>query len=154
MPAGYHNYFAEWSERDVTDFIHRDRNHPSIVLWSAGNEIGEQTTPDGVGVLRRLVGHLPPRGPDAAGHHGQRPDRTPTATAPRSRSSNAEDVVGYNYVDRWHERRELFAEQDRHDHPDWKMIGTESGSIFQSLDERYLAGERQHASCGPTTRPG
>ncbi|HVO34657.1 MAG TPA: DUF4982 domain-containing protein, partial [Gemmatimonadales bacterium] len=40
----------------------------------------------------------------------------------------------------WHERRELFAEQDRHDHPDWKMIGTESGSIFQSLDERYSLG--------------
>src|SRR5205807_1805957 len=41
VPEGYHKYFAEWSERDVTDFVHRDRNHPSIVLWSAGNEIGE-----------------------------------------------------------------------------------------------------------------
>jgi beta-galactosidase len=53
---------------------------------------------------------------------------------------NAEDIVGYNYVDRWHERRELFATQDRHDHPDWKMIGTESGSIFQSFDEQYSLG--------------
>jgi len=53
---------------------------------------------------------------------------------------NALDIVGYNYVDRWHERRELFAEQDRHDHPDWKMIGTESGSIFESFDERYSLG--------------
>ena len=43
VPEGYHKYFAEWSERDVTDFVHRDRNHPSIVLWSAGNEIGEQS---------------------------------------------------------------------------------------------------------------
>jgi beta-galactosidase len=49
--------------------------------------------------------------------------------------------VGYNYVDRWHERRELFATQDRHDHPGWKMIGTESGTIFQSFDERYSLGE-------------
>jgi len=55
VPEGYHNYFAEWGERDLIDFIHRDRNHPSIVLWSAGNEIGEQTTPDGVQVLRKLV---------------------------------------------------------------------------------------------------
>jgi beta-galactosidase len=49
--------------------------------------------------------------------------------------------VGYNYVDRWHERRELFAEQDRHDHPEWRMIGTESGSVFQSFDERYSLGD-------------
>ena len=39
------------------------------------------------------------------------------------------DIVGYNYVDRWHERRELFYSIDRHDHPDWKMVGTESVSI-------------------------
>ena len=42
-------------------------------------------------------------------------------------------------VDRWRERRELFAEQDRYDHPEWKMIGTESGTIF-SFDEQYSLG--------------
>jgi beta-galactosidase len=51
------------------------------------------------------------------------------------------DIVGYNYVDRWHERRELFAEQDRHAHPEWRLIGTESGSVFQSRDERYSLGD-------------
>src|SRR5687767_7647933 len=43
VPEGYHMQFAEWAQRDVIDFIRRDRNHPSIVLWSAGNEIGEQS---------------------------------------------------------------------------------------------------------------
>ena len=38
------------------------------------------------------------------------------------------DIVGYNYVDRWHERRELFFSIDRHDNPGWKMVGTESVS--------------------------
>jgi beta-galactosidase len=39
---GYGRFFDEWSGRDVTDMIHRDRNHPSIILWSIGNEIPEQ----------------------------------------------------------------------------------------------------------------
>jgi len=141
VPEGYHKYFSEWSERDVTDFVHRDRNHPSIVLWSAGNEIGEQDTPDGVQVLRRLVDIF----------HREDPTRPVTTgndhiAADGGRATeaflNAEDVVGYNYVDRWHERREIFAEPDRHDHPDWKMIGTESGPGHEHLWRSLLAGER------------
>jgi beta-galactosidase len=140
VPEGYHKYFAEWSERDVTDFIHRDRNHPSIVLWSAGNEIGEQSTPDGVKVLRRLLDIFhreDPTRPVTTGNDRIAADSNPATLE----FLNAEDIVGYNYVDRWHERRELFATQDRHDHPEWKMIGTESGSIFESFDERYSLGD-------------
>lgn len=139
VPAGYHQYFAEWGERDVTDFVQRDRNHPSIVLWSAGNEIGEQTSDSGVKVLRRLLDVFhreDPTRPVTTGNDQIYADGHPALAAFLS----AEDVVGYNYVDRWHERREIFAEQDRHDHPDWKMVGTESGSIFQSRDERYSLG--------------
>jgi beta-galactosidase len=140
VPEGYHKYFAEWAERDVTDFIRRDRNHPSIVLWSAGNEIGEQATPDGVQVLRRLVAIFhreDPTRPVTTGNDKIVADSTPATLA----FLNALDIVGYNYVDRWHERRELFAEEDRQRHPDWKMIGTESGNIFQSFDERYSLGD-------------
>jgi beta-galactosidase len=140
VPEGYHKYFGEWSERDVTDFVHRDRNHPSIVLWSAGNEIGEQSSPDGAQVLRRLVDifhHEDPTRPVTTGNDNIVADGHPATLA----FLEAEDIVGYNYVDRWHERRELFAEEDRHDHPDWKMVGTESGSIFQSFDERYSLGD-------------
>jgi len=139
VPEGYHRYFAEWSERDVVDFVHRDRNHPSIVLWSAGNEIGEQSMPDGAQVLRRLVDIFHREDPTrlvTTGNDNIAADGHPATLAFLS----AEDVVGYNYVDRWHERRELFAEADRAAHPDWKMIGTESGSIFQSFDERYSLG--------------
>lgn len=140
VPEGYHKYFAEWSERDVTDFIHRDRNHPSIVMWSAGNEIGEQTTgPEGVQVLRRLIEIFhreDPTRPVTTGNDNIAADGRPATVE----FLNTLDIVGYNYVDRWHERREIFAEQDRHDHPDWKMIGTESGTLFASHDERYSLG--------------
>jgi len=139
VPEGYHKYFAEWSERDVTDFVRRDRNHPSIVLWSAGNEIGEQSSPDGAQVLHRLIDIFhreDPTRPVTTGNDNIIADGHPATLA----FLNTLDVVGYNYVDRWHERRELFAEEDRYNHPDWKMIGTESGSIFQSFDERYSLG--------------
>jgi beta-galactosidase len=117
----------------------RDRNHPSIVLWSAGNEIGEQTMADGAGVLKRLLDIFhreDPTRPVTTGNDNIAADGHPATQA----FLNALDIVGYNYVDRWHERRELFAAADRHDHPEWKMIGTESGSIFQSFDERYSLG--------------
>ena len=43
----YATYFDEWFERDLTDFIRRDRNHPSILVWSTGNEVLEQWSSSG-----------------------------------------------------------------------------------------------------------
>ncbi|WP_343329650.1 beta-galactosidase GalB [Polaribacter staleyi] len=39
---GYNVFFEEWAERDIKDMVKRDRNHPSIIMWSTGNEIHEQ----------------------------------------------------------------------------------------------------------------
>lgn len=39
LTAGYTEYFTEWAERDLKNMIYRDRNHPSIIMWSIGNEI-------------------------------------------------------------------------------------------------------------------
>lgn len=55
MKFGYTRFFDDWSERDLVSMIRRDRNHPSIILWSIGNEIKEQGAPQGGAMARRLV---------------------------------------------------------------------------------------------------
>lgn len=40
---GYNKFFEEWAERDIKDMVRRDRNHPSVFMWSIGNEILEQS---------------------------------------------------------------------------------------------------------------
>ncbi len=53
-PFGYGRFFDDWSERDLVSMIHRDRNHPSIIMWSIGNEIPEQRSRNGGAMAKRL----------------------------------------------------------------------------------------------------
>ena len=55
-PHGYHKSFDDWWERDLEAFLRRDRNHPSVILWSVGNEVFEQAgTGGGYLVAQRLA---------------------------------------------------------------------------------------------------
>ena len=137
---GYHEYFDEWANKDLTAMIHRDRNHPSIVMWSVGNEIPEQKDPKGTELLKPLIEIC----------HRENPTRPVTSALDNIAADggattldfmNMLDIVGYNYVDRWHERRELYYSIDRHDHPYWKMIGTESISNSGGVRGEYSIGE-------------
>ena len=51
---GYSHLFDQWAEKDLVNMIHRDRNNPSVVMWSIGNEIGEQGMKNGQKVLKFL----------------------------------------------------------------------------------------------------
>lgn len=54
-PNDYSNYFEKWHIRDVQSMVYRDRNHPSVVMWSIGNEIPERADPDGIELGNELV---------------------------------------------------------------------------------------------------
>lgn len=55
-PHGYHEHFDDWWERDLESYILRDRNHPSVVIWSIGNEVFERAgTGDGYLLSQRLA---------------------------------------------------------------------------------------------------
>lgn len=127
---GYHLYFDEWHQQDLRNFIHRDRNHPSVVIWSAGNEVPDQSDPSGAATLRGLL----------AIFHSEDPTRPVTvacdriASEPLSNRVRPEflaelDVVGYNYPDRWRRRADLYYSIDRAAFPHRRFIGTESDGM-------------------------
>jgi beta-galactosidase len=136
---GYSNYFDQWSQHDLVAFIRRDRNHPSVVMWSAGNEIGEQKQEKGHEILAPLIQTFhreDPTRPVTTGNDNIAADGGST----RLPFLQMLDIVGYNYVDRWHERRELFYSVDKQDHPEWLMVGTESVSISGVRGNYYGGG--------------
>ena len=144
---GYHRYFDEWAARDLSDMLARDRNHPSIVIWSAGNEVPDQTDPNGTRTLEQLLAIFRAADPTrpvtvACDNIAAEPKATPPEFL------NKLDVVGYNYVDRWRDRREKFYSIDRRDYPRRRFIGTEStglGGIRGASapgDEAPVFGER------------
>jgi beta-galactosidase len=52
----FHEIWDEWHRKDLEDLIKRDRNHPSVIIWSIGNEIREQFDSSGISMTKELVG--------------------------------------------------------------------------------------------------
>ena len=90
---GYARFFDEWSDRDIENLVLANRNHPSIVMWSIGNEIPEQGDKKAIAIIDRLQGlchQLDPSRPVTQGM-----DRVDNALA--SGFAQAMDIPGLNY---------------------------------------------------------
>ena len=120
-PDDYHKFFDEWWERDLSSMVLRDRNHPSIILWSIGNEIQERADSSGLAIIKKfrpVVNQLDPTRPitSAVCEFWDNPGKKWDATAP---TFALLDVGGYNY--QWHQY-----EFDHKKFPNRIMVGTES----------------------------
>ena len=139
---GYHEAFEEWGIRDAQDMVLRDRNHPSVVMWSIGNEIDYPTDPfvhprgrrddsippDAGGVPQTLSANLMPAIARQLIAAVKRFDTTRPVTMALADidASNATgvanmlDVVGYNYLEQDYER-------DHRAYPTRVIYGSENG---------------------------
>jgi beta-galactosidase len=124
----YHLYFADWSQADLRDTVRRDRNHPSIILYSAGNEIHDTRSP--ARAKKILTGLV-------KAFHENDPTRPvtqaifrPNATGDYTNGfADLLDVVGQNYREneilaahRQVPSRKIVGTENRHDRATWLAL--------------------------------
>lgn len=118
----YFSDFNEWHQKDLEDQVRRDRNHPSVIMWSIGNEIREQFDSSGISITKELVAIV------------KSLDTTRPVTAALSEPdpkknfmyrSGALDLIGLNYHD------EVYADFPRN-YPGQKFIAAETMSALAS----------------------
>ena len=143
---GYARFFNDWSDRDIENLILANRNHPSIIMWSIGNEIPEQGSEEGREIARHLQGlcHLfDPTRPVTQGM-----DRAEEAL--KSGFAQVMDVPGFNY--RVHKY-----EQNLKQLPQGFLLGSETASTVSSRGVYKfpvkLTDNSQYASWAPTYDP-
>lgn len=135
--AGYHLFFDEWSATDTRDTVRRDRNHPSVVLYSAGNEVKDTGNPElAKRVLRSLLDVFHENDPTRPVTQGI---LRPNATRDYDNGfADLLDVQGQNYRD-----NELAAAHAQK--PTRKILGTENGHTLETWlalrDNQALAGQ-------------
>lgn len=125
---GYSQFFAAESEGDLITMLRRDRCHPSVVLWSIGNEIPEQSALEGVPILQRLQEICHQEDPTRLVCSALDNLAAPEAFRTREAFECALDAAGYNYTGRWGIRAETLYDEDRKKFPARRIIGSENPS--------------------------
>lgn len=158
---GYHVAFEEWGQKDVQDMIRRNRNHPSIIMWSIGNEIDYPNDPYSHPVLDEgknpqiygkgyqqenpnasRLGELASELVNAAKiYDTTRPITAALAGVTMSNHTNYPsvlDVVGYNY-------QEYRYKEDHKEYPDRIIYGSENGDALEAwwavVNNEYISSQ-------------
>jgi beta-galactosidase len=91
-PSDFHLIFPEWHEPDLRSFIRRDRNHPSIIAWSYGNEVSEQYSGDAGAAMSQMLHDIV---------HDEDPTRQTTTGMNYAKAympfPRPQDIIGLNY---------------------------------------------------------
>ncbi len=158
---GSYDFFEEWSSRDAADMVRRDRNHPSIIMWSIGNEVDYPNDPYSHPVLatqkikQKVYGKYLPEAPHAdrlgeiairlsaevRKHDTSRPVTGALAGVVMSNHTDypgALDICGYNYT-------ESRYAMDHKSYPERVIYGSETGHSMASWnavqDNDYISGQ-------------
>ena len=121
-PQDYHRFFDEWNEKDISAMVLRDRNHPSVIMWSIGNEIQERSDDAGVEIaerLRNIVKKLDPSRPVTAAINDYWDNPQLKWKEDAVKAMQHLDVAGYNYM--WYEY-----ENDHQQDPSRIIYGSET----------------------------
>lgn len=128
-PNDYHRFFDEWHEKDLVSMVLRDRNHPSVIMWSIGNEIIERSDSSGVAIakqLKEIVLRYDNTRPVTAGINDYWDNRhLDWSASPLAFASL--DVSGYNYM--WKEY-----ENDMKLFPERVIYGSESTAMERAAN--------------------
>lgn len=125
-PNDYSRLYADWFEKDLRALIRRDRNHPSVILWSTGNEVKEQSLPEGPAMAARhtaIAHEEDPTRAVSAGHN--------RVAAGLSGYQKGFDVWGANYhIEAYAKFREV--------NPTLPVIASETSSAVSSRGEYFF----------------
>jgi beta-galactosidase len=128
-PDDYSRLFNQWHERDLNAMVRRARNHPSVILWSIGNEVLEQKGPELAKALHDIVNACDPTRPVIAG--------CDNAQAGYNGFQHTVDVFGLNYNPGEYPKLLSFAGNDK-----IPVLASESSSCISSRGEYFFPVKR------------